>query len=169
MRSFVPLFLAVALVGCAETPDMRPLPDRLDALVSDCRASYPDAHWVTLEEWSPVAAQCAEPLLVDVRGADEQAVSRIPGALTVEEFEALPTEQKQHATVLAYCTVGCRSGEYTLALREQGIEAHNLSGGVLAWAFADRDFVTPSGEATRRVHTYARRWAVVPETYEPIY
>ena len=163
------LLLAAALVGCAEKPDMRPLNLQLNELVDDCRSSYPDARWVSLDEWQSVATDADATLLVDVRTPAEQAVSHIPGSLTVEAFERLPAAQKQAATVLAYCTVGCRSGKYTLALREQGIRAHNLSGGVLSWALAGREFEAPDGTPTLRVHTYARRWAVVPEGYEAVF
>lgn len=164
------LLLLAALSACAaETSDMRSVPDRLAVLVDECRRSYPAARWVTLDEWAPLADAADATLLVDVRSPDEQAVSRIPDALTVEEYEALPLDRRRGATVLAYCTVGCRSGEYAAELEASGIDAYNLGGGVLSWALAGRSFVTPDGDETRRVHTYARRWAVVPPDYEAIY
>ncbi len=46
--------------------------------------------------------------LIDVRGKSEQAVSKIPGAITQREYEADP-ESFAHKKLIVYCTVGGRS------------------------------------------------------------
>ena len=59
--------------------------------------------------------------------------------------------------MVAYCTIGMRSGLYTKELRERGIEAYNLMGSVLSWSHAGRDFEGADGP-TRRVHVYGATW-----------
>jgi predicted sulfurtransferase len=94
-------------------------------------------------------------------------VSIILGAVTSEEFEARP-EDHEGKHILVYCTAGCRSGAYAENLREDGLDAFSLSGGVLAWALDERSFVTIDGQLTRRVHVNGERWDVLPPDYEVV-
>lgn len=50
-------------------------------------------------------------VLVDVRAPAETAVSMIPGAVTKAAFEQAAAHYAHH-TVVAYCTIGYRSGKY---------------------------------------------------------
>lgn len=99
-------------------------------------------------------------VLVDVREKKEIAVSRIPGALTVKEFEKQKSSLKG-SVIVPYCTIGYRSGLYTAKLRKQGFDAYNLVGGVLAWAFEGQRFDGPHGE-TDSVHVYGKEWNLLP-------
>ncbi|QEY33497.1 MPT-synthase sulfurylase [Synechococcus sp. RSCCF101] len=105
-------------------------------------------------------------LLVDVREPAEQAVSMLPGAVSAEQFER-HRERYRDRTVVAYCTIGLRSGLKAQQWRQQGIEAVNLAGGVLAWAHADQPFVSPAGP-TRRVHVYAPSWNLLPASHSAV-
>ena len=62
--------------------------------------------------------QAKRVVVVDVREAAETAVSMIPGAVTKEQFEAEAERYAQH-TVVAYCTIGYRSGKYCQELGKQ--------------------------------------------------
>ena len=105
-------------------------------------------------------------LLVDVRDGNEFAVSMIPGAVTRAEYERNPARYAGHR-IIPYCTVGYRSGKYTKALIEQGVDAVNFEGGIMAWVGAGLPLVTPQGADTRRVHTWSRQIAA-PPGYEQV-
>lgn len=73
---------------------------------------------------------------VDVREHDEVRAKRIPGAATLplSEFldryeEALPKD----VPLVVSCRSGARSGRVVAFLLEQGYDAVNLGGGILAW------------------------------------
>ena len=73
------------------------------------------------------------------------------------------------AEVIVYCTVGLRSGKTARQLRERGINALNLRGGILAWLAAGGALVDAQGAPTNRVHVYGRRWNAVPEGFEAVW
>lgn len=105
--------------------------------------------------------------IVDVRTPQEQAVSMIPGAITQAEFERRKHEFRD-APVVAYCTLGYRSGKYAAKLRAEGFDALNLRGAILAWTHAGEPLVDAQG-ATRRVHVYGRKWNLVASGYEGVW
>jgi len=101
-------------------------------------------------------------LLVDVRSAKETDVSMIPGAVTRDAYEQDASAYEGYR-IVSYCTVGVRSKRYTRALRNQGVDAVNFEGSIMAWVNAGLPLVTPAGEPTRRVHTWSRRFSVPPD------
>ncbi|HUY90812.1 MAG TPA: rhodanese-like domain-containing protein [Pirellulales bacterium] len=105
--------------------------------------------------------------IVDVRKPHEQAVSMIPGAISQAEFEARKDEFRD-APVVAYCTLGFRSGKFVAQLRAEGFDACNLRGAILAWTHARQPLVDAQGE-TRRVHVYGRKWNLVASGYEGVW
>lgn len=102
-------------------------------------------------------------VLVDVRSAEEREVSIIPGSVALPDFVPAPGQQ-----IVAYCTIGYRSGKYAERLRAQGFDAFNLRAGILGWVHAGRA-VTHLGQPTHRVHVYGSQWNLLPEDYEPVY
>ena len=86
--------------------------------------------------------------LLDVREDDEWGAGHAPLATHVRlgdvptQLEAVPTDR----TVIAVCRAGGRSQQAATFLREQGIEAMNLAGGMQAWAGAGLAVVTESGQ-----------------------
>ena len=58
-----------------------------------------------------LAARDASLVLLDTRSADERAVSSIPGAIAVPEFEAAPAGTYDGREVVTFCTV--RAGVVT--------------------------------------------------------
>jgi rhodanese-related sulfurtransferase len=91
------------------------------------------------EEYTP--QQVAELLaqggvqVIDVRMAHEHEAGRIAGTRLIE----LPDLPSQAATiqrdtpVILYCRSGGRSAMATEALLQAGFDAHNMTGGMLAW------------------------------------
>ncbi len=110
-------------------------------------------------------------LLVDVRPEEERNVSILPGAIALEEYEARreadPTAFADR-TVVTYCTVGVRSGFAANKLRKDGVDVLNFRGSILAWTHEDGPLVTPTGESTRQVHVYGKRWDYAADGYEPV-
>jgi rhodanese-related sulfurtransferase len=105
-------------------------------------------------------------ILVDVRSGKEQSVSMLPGAITRKQFESRP-DSLDDRTIVAYCTIGYRSGVYAKQLRKQGLNALNLEGGILGWAHAGGR-VVHAGEDTKRIHVYGKKWDLLPAGYESV-
>jgi rhodanese-related sulfurtransferase len=107
------------------------------------------------DEISP--AQAAELVrdgaqLVDVRQADEHAAGRIQGALLIE-LDRLPGEAAtidRDRPVVFYCRSGSRSALATQAFRAAGYQAHNLTGGLLAWRGRGLPLDPPNGTVARQ-------------------
>lgn len=137
-----------------------------EELASICDRTYPNTPRLSMGEFLR-RSEREEWIIVDVRSPRERAVSVIPGALGKEEFEAR-LEEAREKHILVYCTAGCRSGAYAQKLRERGLEAFNLQGGVLAWALGGGTFVTLDGQPTDHVHVYGRRWNSLPPGYKPV-
>lgn len=98
-----------------------------------------------------VTAVPADGLLLDVREDNEWAAGHAEGALHIpmSDFVARFGEVTEaigdgrQAYVL--CRVGGRSAQVTQYLVQQGIDAVNVDGGMLAWEGAGRPIVTDSG------------------------
>lgn len=73
-------------------------------------------------------------VIVDVRTDKERIASHPPGSLHIE-LETIPDnlDQLTDKRVLAFCRSGNRSGHAANYLKAQGIEAHNVKGGIIAW------------------------------------
>ena len=73
--------------------------------------------------------------LVDVRTPEERRVSRIAGDVHIE-LSDLPTrigELDAARPIVFYCRSGARSGMATDALRASGLDARNMTGGIVRW------------------------------------
>lgn len=97
------------------------------------------------------AAVPSDGLVLDVREDDEWAAGHVEGALHVpmsdfvvrfgEVTEALADGRRAYVM----CRVGGRSAQVTQYLVQQGIDAVNIDGGMLAWDGAGRPMVTDNG------------------------
>lgn len=80
--------------------------------------------------------------LLDVRTAEEWKIARIKGATLIPLQELhlqIPhlLEVLGERRVVVYCHTGRRSRVATAMLREKGIDAYNLTGGIDAWSAID--------------------------------
>ena len=122
---------------------------------------------ITVAEF--LAKKSSDPMvLIDCREPAEMNISQIPGALSRAAFEADPESFRQQ-TIITYCTIGYRSGEYARDLQAQGFSVVNLIGGVLMWAHEGQLFENPEGGMTKRVHVYGEQWDLLPPEYESVY
>lgn len=98
-----------------------------------------------------VASVPSDALLLDVREDDEWKAGRAEGALHIpmSEFAARMGELTERAgedeRVYVVCRVGGRSAQVTQYLRQHGVDAVNVDGGMLAWESAGRP-LTSDGE-----------------------
>ncbi|MCZ6835198.1 MAG: rhodanese-like domain-containing protein [Planctomycetota bacterium] len=106
-------------------------------------------------------------VIVDVRTPEEQAISKIKGAITADEFEA-KADQYRDKSIVCYCTIGHRSGLYTQQLMSRGFKAENLQGAILAWTHASGKLEDSSGETTK-VHIFSKAYSLTAEGYDPVW
>jgi rhodanese-related sulfurtransferase len=98
-----------------------------------------------------VDAVAADAVLLDVREDDEWAAGHIAGAVHVpmnrvpQQLQLDPGALTPDASIVVVCKMGGRSAQVTTWLRQQGYDAVNLSGGMLAWAGANRPMESTNG------------------------
>jgi rhodanese-related sulfurtransferase len=98
-----------------------------------------------------IAQVPADGLLLDVREDDEWAAGHAEGALHIPmsdfvgRYGELTERVDADAPVFVLCRVGGRSAQVTQYLRQQGMTAVNVDGGMAAWEAAGRPLVTDDG------------------------
>ncbi|MGD9365616.1 MAG: rhodanese-like domain-containing protein [Desulfobacteraceae bacterium] len=106
-------------------------------------------------------------VFVDVRKAEEQAVSMIPGAITKQVFTD-HLERYRHKRVIAYCTISYRSGMLAAELKRKGISVINLRAGLLGWTHAGGPLVRQN-RPVQRLHVFGRKWDLAPAAVDTVY
>lgn len=100
-----------------------------------------------------VASVPADALLLDVREDDEWAAGRAEGALHIPmsdfvgRFGELTERVGEGERFYVVCRVGGRSAQVTQYLRQRGLDAVNVDGGMLAWEAAGRPLTGDSAHA----------------------
>jgi rhodanese-related sulfurtransferase len=149
------LALALALPVLAQVVAPSSLRPAIDA-------RYPGVSWVdtsTLAEWMR-APEDRRLLILDVREPNEFTLSHLRGARRVapdaRDMSALAIPRD--TTIVVYCSVGYRSAEIAVRLREARYRrVYNLQGGIFQWANEGRALFR--GErATEQVHPYDNDW-----------
>ncbi len=157
---------ALVTVGFGKPPaDPQARQQRIETLYQQYARQFPGVPAISvaeLRQWQ----RSQSVVLVDVRSPQEQAVSQLPGAISVTEFAAQPNAGQ---AIVAYCTIGYRSGLFAQTLQPQGVVVHNLRGSILAWTHAGGPLVTPDGTPTHQVHTYGKRWNLVAPGYQAVW
>ncbi|MGW1427608.1 rhodanese-like domain-containing protein [Streptomyces sp. NPDC002431] len=98
-----------------------------------------------------VAAVPSDGFVLDVREDNEWGAGHVEGALHipmsdfVARFGELTDAVGDGRRVHVVCRVGGRSAQVTQYLVQQGIDAVNVDGGMLAWDGAGRPMVTDNG------------------------
>ena len=93
------------------------------------------------------AAVPADAILLDVRENDEWAAGHAESAVHIPMGEVVGrlAELPEGAPVHVVCRVGGRSAQVTQFLIGQGVDAVNVSGGMLDWEAAGRPVVDGTG------------------------
>ncbi len=163
------LLAAVVLLAAAAMAGRAFL--RIEWIQLQIRRKFPEVPQMSGAELSRRLAAGEPVALLDVRREDEYAVSHLAGARRLAPGEKdleLPGIARD-ATVVTYCSVGWRSSQMGMRLKEAGFEdVHNLDGSIFKWTREGRPLVqsTLAGERpVTKVHPYSQAWAflVPPE------
>jgi sterol desaturase/sphingolipid hydroxylase (fatty acid hydroxylase superfamily)/rhodanese-related sulfurtransferase len=154
--------LCLGLFGAAlVTLVTDPVIQTLDEAVAEVSADFPKVPRIRgaeLARWLGDSNR-PPPLLLDVRTADEFAVSHLPGARQIDPNlgpRGLLASLDTNRTLVLYCTVGFRSGLAADGLRIRGVtNLFNLEGSIFRWANEGRPLVNDAGP-TKLVHPYDR-------------
>lgn len=148
------ILLPLLLFAAACTPDAR-----LEQVVRAVEREFPDVHHMPMDS-AAAWIEAGEPLLFDVREADEFAVSHLRGArhLPPGTSDLSPLDSLGHgAPILVYCAVGYRASDMARRLKERGFtNVHNLRGAVFQWANEDRPL-----DVAPVVHPYSAMWSLL--------
>lgn len=135
-------------------------------MYADYRKEFPGVAEINAEAAIALLSN-PDVVFVDVRTPGEQAVSKIPGAIT---DEALMDELDRYGAkrIIVYCTISYRSGKLASRLTEKGLTVANLKGGLLGWVHAGGPLVR-GDHPVRRLHVYGRKWDLAPAGIETVY
>ena len=92
----------------------------------------------TVEELKQIQTSGRPLYLLDVRESQEFQIARIPGSTLIplgqlpQRLSELPTGPGS-PEIIVHCKMGARSAKAVQFLKERGISARNLKGGILAW------------------------------------
>lgn len=137
-------------------------------------------------------------VLIDVRTEAEREVSRIPGAISEDEFWQHKEQYWDHI-IVPYCTIGYRfvmgwiyaghccscpcthcahffifpcdrSSQCCKKLASSGVgpQVFNLEGGILAWTHEQLPLETGENVVTKEVHVFGSQWELQGEGYTAV-
>lgn len=111
-------------------------------------------------------------VFLDARSRVEYNISHIKNAKWVgyENFslDSMDGVSKKDEIVV-YCSVGARSEEIALKLRNEGYEnISNLYGGIFEWVNRLKPIYNEEGE-TRKIHAYSKTWGIWLTKGEKVY
>lgn len=127
---------------------------------------FPQVQHVTIAQLQDQLAtgSAAQPLIVDVREAEEFAVSHLHDAVNLQTAAAIADQlDDPNRPVVVYCSVGYRSAAVASELQAMGFEnVRNLQHSIFAWANQGLPMENAGGE-TSKVHPYNRIWGSLVE------
>jgi rhodanese-related sulfurtransferase len=139
---------------------------KIESMYRDYKKDFADVADIAPAE-AMALLKTGQALFVDVRTAEEQEVSMLPGAIAADEFLKHP-ERYRDKVIIGYCTISYRSGKLADTLKTRGMVMLNLKGGLLAWVHAGGKVYDRNGE-TRRIHVYGRKWNLGPMDYDALW
>lgn len=150
----------------------------LDVMTKRFEQKFDKVQHITPSDLNKKMSSSPPIILVDVRTDAEIQVSRIPKAITKQEF--LSRNITPDNVVCAYCTVGYRSSKFAQQLSrepESFRQVYNLSGGILQWTHAGLPLVKAvdshgnaslTFEETKQVHVFGKDFELQREDYEAV-
>ena len=165
----VSVFILATIFSCQDiafrTDDWKQ--EQIGKIYRNYAQKFPQVEAITAEQLQQLQQHGKKLVLVDVRSPEEIAVSHIPGAITPAKFEKNLTKY-QDAMIIAYCTIGYRSGLYAQKLQQQGVKVFNFAGSLLAWSHAGGELINGEGK-TNKVHVFGRQWQLTAEDYQAVW
>ena len=170
--AIIGISIAITLHGCQNLELKSDLEkqSQIARLYRQYAHEFPDVRGITAAQLQQLQ-QREKIVAIDVRTPEEIAVSRIPGSITTAEFERnlrQDSAQYRGKTIVAYCTIGYRSGLYAQKLQQQ-VEILNLEGSLLAWSHVAGKLLDADDNTTNKVHVFGRQWQLTSESYEPVW
>jgi sulfur-carrier protein adenylyltransferase/sulfurtransferase len=124
---------------CGDHPTIKELIDYEEFCgVSPASTAVPSVPETTVEELKARIDAKTPIYLLDVREPHEYQIARIPGSTLIplgqlgSRYGELPPASEGRE-IIVHCKSGVRSAKAVNLLKEHGIEARNLKGGILAW------------------------------------
>jgi rhodanese-related sulfurtransferase len=176
MRLFGVRLLCLFLLIMGLTGPALALVDPLPVIDNQLRSDFTEIESIKAADLQILLEHEPGPVILDIREADEYAVSHLKGALRVDPDAELADvlgatgSDLKGRTIIVYCSVGVRSTELAARLRE-GLKARgaariaNLSQGIFGWHNARRPLVR-SGQPTPYVHPYDGLWGQLVKRQE---
>lgn len=141
----------------------------LQLIDAELRSRFPEVSSITAQNLQDLLARKDKPILIDVRQAEEYAVSHIKGAIRVDPDAATSDVLRAvgpdvaNRVVIFYCSVGVRSTELAersrVELKASGAaQIANLTQGIFGWHNASRPLVRDDAP-TAYVHPYNALWS----------
>lgn len=142
---------------------------QIAAIYQKYARDFPQVTGISVTELQKLQQQQQNIVLVDVRSPEEIAVSMIPGAISQAEFEQNLAQYTQNqAVVVAYCTIGYRSGKYAEQLRKKGINILNLEGSLLAWSHIHGKLINATG-SSNKIYVFGHKRQLIADSYQPVW
>jgi rhodanese-related sulfurtransferase len=168
MRLFGVRLLCLFLLIMGLTGPALALVDPLPVIDSQLRSDFPEIESIKAADLQILLEHGPRPVILDIREADEYAVSHLKGALRVDPDAELGDVLRTTGpdlngrTIIVYCSVGVRSTELAARLREEltargTARIANLRQGIFGWHNARRPLVR-NGQLTPYVHPYDGLW-----------
>lgn len=154
---FVILFLGKCGYGRLE------IYQSIDSLVAHVRREFPEVAPIDAATLRLYLEQGPSPLLIDIRGEEEYAMSHLPEAVSLPSAEAIADHleglEPPPTTLILYGSVGLRSAGIARKLSDDfpGRVLH-LEGGIFRWANEGGELVDGSGDSATRVHPFNPVW-----------
>ncbi len=136
------------------------------------RDRFPDVPSITPADLASWLADPTRPppFLLDARTAEEQSVSTLPRALSVDpeaEASALLHQLPANQPLVVYCAAGYRGARLARRLIAAGHpDVRNLDGGIFAWANAGHP-LEKDGHPCLKVHSYHRLFSRLLKNLNP--
>ena len=163
-KSFL-LFLAVLLIPLANSysePE-KSNKEKIYEIYKDYQKNFTEVKDINAAE-AIKESNDGNVIFVDVRTEGEFSVSTLPKAVTKEDF-LRDKELYKDKKIIAYCTIGYRSGLFAAEMEKTGITVYNLSAGILGWTH-EGGKVYDSRGIVQRIHVYGKDWDYAPEGFE---
>lgn len=174
MRHKIKWIAGLLLLGAASTAFLFyqfQKTDMLEAVHSNIKNQYPHVKHLSSADFQNLSND--DYVIIDVREADEFAVSHIDGAIRIDPSASADDVVDEIANIgrgkniIFYCSVGVRSTILADKSRDKlqamgAAGVYNLTGGIFKWHNEKRAMVDADGE-TPFVHPYDKVWGRLVE------
>ncbi|MCJ7773160.1 MAG: rhodanese-like domain-containing protein [Desulfobacterales bacterium] len=161
---FLVMFIPGRNIFCADLSDNRKK-EIVDQLYNGYAKDLPEVGDIKPDEVIRLLKK-NRVVLIDVRTPAEMGISILPGAVIKDDYLKEPNKYKK-VTVVAYCTIGYRSGIFAKKMAAKGLDVKNMAGGLLGWVF-EGGRVYHEKKEVKRIHVYGPKWDYPPSGYESV-